>query len=73
VITYFQEVALGFEFGSAPEVTYKWQAEMKIFVGGNPGTALSNELEAIISEINSLTTDGFRISIIRLNGINCYL
>jgi hypothetical protein len=74
VITYFQEIALGFEFGSAPEVTYKWQTEMKIFVGGNPGTELSSELQTIIGEINSLTSDGFRMSLTQDTTIsNCYL
>ena len=35
VIEYFNEIALGFEFGGASEVTRKWKNDMKIFVGGN--------------------------------------
>ena len=38
VIEYFNEIALGFEFGSASEVTRKWKNDMKIFVGGTKTT-----------------------------------
>jgi hypothetical protein len=64
VIQYFQEIALGFEYGGAPEVTRKWVTDMKIFVGGNKTPELMNELQAIINEINNLATDGFNISIV---------
>jgi hypothetical protein len=74
VITYFQEIALGFEFGSATEVTRKWQSEMKIFIGGTPDTELSNELQSIITEINTLATDGFEITITPDSlASNCYI
>lgn len=62
VIEYFGEVALGFEFGGGPEITRKWVTDMKIFVGGNKTTELSNELQDIIAEINALATDGFSVS-----------
>jgi hypothetical protein len=64
VIEYFAEVALGFEFGGAPEVTRKWVTNMKIFVGGHKTPELMNELEDIVTEINSLATDGFSINIV---------
>jgi len=64
VIEYFNEVALGFEFGSASEVTRKWKAEMKIFVGGNKQQELMTELQTIIGEINTLATDGFSASVV---------
>lgn len=65
VITYFQEVALGFEFGNASQVTRKWSNNpMKIYVGGTPTLVLTNELAQIITEINALATDGFRAEIV---------
>jgi hypothetical protein len=64
VIEYFSEIALGFEFGSASEVTRKWKMDMKIFVGGNKQPELMTELQAIIGEINALATDGFSASVV---------
>jgi hypothetical protein len=64
VIEYFSEIALGFEFGSASEITRKWKDEMKIFVGGAKTAELMNELQDIVAEINSQATDGFSISIV---------
>jgi hypothetical protein len=64
VIEYFCEVALGLEFGGATEVTRKWQNEMRIFVGGNPTSALLTELNTIVQEVNTLSTDGFSIKIV---------
>jgi hypothetical protein len=51
VIEYFNEIALGFEFGSASEVTRKWKTDMKIFVGGN-------------KQPEFLATDGFSASVV---------
>lgn len=65
VIEYFGEVALGFEFGGAMEVTRKWSGEMRVFVGGDKKPELMAELEDIVTEINELATDGFRISIVQ--------
>jgi hypothetical protein len=61
VIDYFQDLTLGFESGTQAKVIRKWQTEMKIFVGGNPGDELRNELNSVITEINSLASDGFKI------------
>lgn len=63
LISYFNEIALGFEFGDASKITRKWITPMKIFVGGNPSEELSNELDTIVQEINSLATDGFYIEL----------
>ena len=64
VITYFDHVALGFEFGDASEVTRKWNTDMKLFIGGKPPQYLRDELDRIITELNDLTAaDGFNISI----------
>ncbi len=64
VIEYFSEIALGFEFGGASQITRKWAIDMKIFVGGNKPQDLMNELQDITAEINALATDGFNISIV---------
>ncbi len=56
VVNYFKEVALGFEFGNASEITRRWEGGMKIFVGGNPSNELISELDKIISELNDLST-----------------
>ena len=61
VVNYFKEVALGFEFGNASEVTRRWSGNMKIFIGGNPTSELLLELDKIVSEINDLSTTGFMI------------
>jgi hypothetical protein len=64
VIEYFKDVALGFELGSSPKVTRKWNTDMRIFVGGVPSAEMQEELHRIITELNSLTIeDGFSISI----------
>lgn len=64
VIDYFQDIALGFEFGSASAITRKWADTMKIYVGGSPSAELLNELEMIRGEINDLVTDGFFMQIV---------
>ena len=64
VIEYFNEIALGFEFGSASEVTRKWKNDMKIFVGGTKTPIMTDELLRVIQEINALATDGFSASVV---------
>lgn len=64
VISYFNKVALGFEFGGASETTRKWIDPMSIFLGGEKNMELEQELDRIVSEINGLVTDGFKIIII---------
>ena len=45
VISYFKEIALGFEFGTSSDITRKWCSDLKIFVGGD----ISNDLNMIFS------------------------
>jgi hypothetical protein len=74
VVSYFKDVALGFEFGGTTEVTRKWAVPMRIFVGGDPSTELMNELNDIVDEINELTTDSFVMSITADTAqSNCYI
>ncbi len=63
VIAYFEEIALGFEFGNSSEITRKWGGEMKIFVGGEASSELLEELDQIILEINELASDGFQMRV----------
>lgn len=64
VISYFNKVALGFEFGSASPITRKWVDDMMIFAGGEENDVLENELTKIVSEINDLTSDGFKVEVV---------
>jgi hypothetical protein len=64
VIAYFQEVALGFEFGNTTPVTRKWVSEMKVFVAGNAQSEALAELSRVISEVNTLVNDGFKITVV---------
>ena len=64
VISYFKEIALGFEFGTSSDITRKWCSDLKIFVGGDISNDLNIELNNIINEIKSLVTDNFSIQIV---------
>jgi hypothetical protein len=65
IVSYFKEVALGFEFGNASKITRKCKKnDMKIFVGGTPTAALKSELSKIVSEINTLAKDGFEVKVV---------
>jgi len=59
VISYFQEIVLGFEFGGSSEVTRRWMTPMSVFVGGRPTAEHRDELTQIIGEINALVTTDF--------------
>jgi hypothetical protein len=72
VISYFKDIALGFEFGSASEVTRKWCSELKIFIGGDVSTELSEELNKIVNEIENLTTDNLSIQIVNDSSLSNY-
>ena len=72
VISYFKDIALGFEFGSASEVTRKWCSELKIFIGSNVSTELSEELNKIVNEIENLTTDNLSIPIVNDSSLSNY-
>lgn len=57
-ITYFKEVALGFEFGNASEVTRKWDENIKIYLGGERNQDLLQELDIVINDLNGLIDEG---------------
>lgn len=64
VIEYFKDIALGFEFGDASNVSRKWSTEIKVFIGGESSSELLTEFENIRTEINELATDGFKIMVV---------
>jgi hypothetical protein len=75
IIAYFNEIALGYEYGDATPRIRKWKEPMRLFVGGNSNNALlKNELTKIIDEINGLATDNFNIQLTTdSTNANCYM
>lgn len=63
-IQYFKDIALGFEFGSASEITRRWADDIKIFADGSPSSELFTELNDIISELNALITQDIQIKLV---------
>jgi len=61
IISYFLEIAMGSEFDQLEEVTRKWKKPMTIYVSGSKDTTLLIELNTVISEINELATDNFKV------------
>ena len=72
VINYFNDIALGFEFGDASKITRKWNTEMKVFIGGESSSELLTEFEKIRNEINELATDGFRMTAVNDSSLSNY-
>ena len=72
VISYFKEIALGFEFGSSSKITRKWCSDLKIFIGGETNSLLLDELNKIMDEISSLTTDNFNMEIVSDSSLSNY-
>lgn len=64
VIHYFNEIALGFEFGTASGITRKWKSDVKIFVDGNPSHQVRMELHRVVDELNELILDDIQIRIV---------
>jgi hypothetical protein len=64
VISYFKEIALGFEFGTAARITRKWTIPIRIFMEGSADTIHHCELETIVDELNELITDGVYLEIV---------
>lgn len=64
VVNYFNDITLGFEFGSASPITRKWSSKMRVFVSGDVTDEMQNELQKIIDELNELVTDGFSIELV---------
>lgn len=57
-IDYFEDIALGFEFGNVSRITRKWTTPVIIKVEGVRPDYLIEELDAVIGELNALLTDG---------------
>jgi len=51
-------VALGFEFGSASEITRKWDEDVKIYLGGENNEELLQELDLVVEDLNGLMAEG---------------
>jgi hypothetical protein len=64
VIDYFKDIALGSEYGNESSITRRWSKEMKVFIGGEPSSALLTEFEKIRTEINVLATNGFKVTVV---------
>jgi hypothetical protein len=54
VVSYFNEIALGSEFGDGRETAYKWTKNVKIFVEGKKPYYLMEELDRVVYELNSI-------------------
>lgn len=72
VISYFKEIALGFEFGSSSKITRKWCSDLKVYIGGETNSLLLDELNKIMDEISSLTTDNFNMEIVSDSSLSNY-
>jgi len=64
VVSYFKEVALGFEFGNESKITRRWEGNMKLFIGGKPTPALLAETNRIVGEINDLANNEFNVEVV---------
>jgi hypothetical protein len=64
VISYFQEIALGFFYGGSDEITRRWETDIKVYIEGNPTADNLSEFQKIRNEINSLSTNGFSIEVV---------
>lgn len=74
IITYFQEIALGFEYGDATEITRKWETKMSVYLDGNPSSILVSKVNQTINDINELVTDGFLIEVVDIEYLaNCQI
>jgi hypothetical protein len=72
-IVYFKEIALGVEFGNSSDITRRWKSNMKIYVGGELKPVLMIELKNIIHEINTLSGNGFSVSLTDSLSSNFYI
>ena len=61
VVSYFKDIALGFEFGNSTAVTRKWTGDLNVFIGGEISAELLTEYERIQTELNELITEDITI------------
>ncbi|WP_435625184.1 DUF2927 domain-containing protein [Flagellimonas sp.] len=74
VISYFKEIALGFENGNSAEIIRKWSSPMRVFIAGNASSTSKDKVEQTIDQINELVTDGFSIEIVtQFESHNCLI
>jgi hypothetical protein len=64
VIGYFQEIALGFEYGTATPVTRKWRHDIKIFATGAPDEVHRREIDRVAAELNALIAADVRVLVV---------
>lgn len=63
-IAYFKEIALGFEFGTASEVTRKWTKTIKVYTYGAINSTMDSTLTAVITDIERITGDNFSLELV---------
>ncbi|MEL6560981.1 MAG: DUF2927 domain-containing protein, partial [Bacteroidota bacterium] len=63
IIEYFVDVA-NRRANKAARNTVRWEQDMNLFIIGDPGEALLDELNSVVSEINALITSDVRINIV---------
>ena len=63
-LSYFKDVALGFESGGSSEITRRWQTPVMLFVGGSYTQRQLNELELVVDELNELIEPTSSIEIV---------
>jgi len=51
---YFNEVCLGSEYGASSTKAYRWKKDVKIYVHGDVRDYLRQELNDVVSELNSI-------------------
>ena len=56
-VDYFKDIALGFEFGNASDVTRKWNTDVIIYVEGEENEVLLSELDVILNDLDELIPD----------------
>jgi hypothetical protein len=62
-IDYFQQIAFGFEYGSASEIIRKWGANPRIQILGVPTAEDLGVLESVVSELN-LLMEGAQVELV---------
>lgn len=61
---YFNEIALGYEYGGSSPVVRKWTVPMRIYIENGSKPRLRRTLKRTISEINELVSDGFHMELV---------
>ncbi|MCA9836175.1 MAG: DUF2927 domain-containing protein [Trueperaceae bacterium] len=67
-ISYFKDIALGFEFSDSETITRKWASDMTIYVSGKAKKEVRKELDSIITELNTLISDDLTVKLVKNQG-----